>query len=91
MTQGCKCPSCFGLREWLEAEGLDTRGLPAAPGHETSILRVVTLGADDVPAVTEVACTGGYCCDCPDCTAAVELRVRRGVQASRSLPVKRAA
>lgn len=63
---GCKCRECFGLAEYLEAQGLSSRGLPRAPGHKPVSLRVVTLGPDD-QAVTEVPCIGGYVCECPVC------------------------
>ncbi len=79
MTQGCRCPDCFGLKEYLEASGLDSRGLPPAPGHKPNVLRVVTFGSDDASAIVEeVLCDGSYTCECAACVAErAELVARR--------------
>ena len=70
MPHGCSCPDCWTLAEYLAANGLDTRGLPPAPGHKPNVLRVVTFGNDDASAVVEeVLCDGSYTCECPACVA----------------------
>ena len=53
MPTGCRCKQCYGLREELEARGLDTRGLPAAQGHPTLPSRAI--------------CSGTMTCHCADC------------------------
>lgn len=61
-VDGCHCRLCFGFSEWLAEKGIDTRGLPEAPGHTPVKLRVTTLG---VP--LEVVCDGSMVCACPAC------------------------
>ena len=63
---GCKCESCYGLREHMvELTGKDF-GLPAAPGH--------------APVVELVPCDGSYTCGCSKCREEVRALVARGVR-----------
>ena len=55
MSNDCRCPQCFGLREYmLQLTGKDY-GLPRAPGHN-----VVEIPIGPV-------CDGTYECACPKC------------------------
>lgn len=88
MHDGCRCSECYGLAEWLEENGLDTRGLPPAPGHQplTPILK------DEDGTIVEIHCNGSMTCSCPKCEGERAALVRRGVrETSTSLPLRRAA
>lgn len=54
----------------------------------STTLRVLTTNS---PSPEPPVCTGGYTCVCQDCAPALERRVRRGVRANRSNPIRRAA
>jgi hypothetical protein len=54
-TTGCRCQECYTLHEYLADAGLNTRGLPAAPGHT------------DTPATLTKPCTNEMTCDCEAC------------------------
>ena len=61
---GCKCQHCFGLAEYLDQAGLNSHGLPRAPGHGTL-------------AKAKPQCQGTMTCICPKCQAdRVERRPR---------------
>lgn len=53
----CKCRECYGLREYLEERGLNTRGLQPMPGCDYTRGQLATV----------IACTGGYTCKCDKC------------------------
>jgi hypothetical protein len=87
-VSGCRCPECFGLREYLEAQGLPTRGLPAASGHQPHRPAVV---AREDGTIVEIHCDGSMTCKCPKCTAERSALVKRGVRHTTTLPTRRAA
>ena len=81
------------MREHLDDLGLDTRGLPSAPGHSLQVLRVVTPGLppDAVSVADLIACTGGYVCECAKCAKDRAGLVKAGVRGDPSSPLHLAA
>ena len=80
---GCRCSQCWTLREFLESAGRPEavwRDLPAAPGHQATTLRVVTLGSDEPVNLVPDVCDGSYVCECAVCTVDRARRVQRGVR-----------
>lgn len=81
MTAGCRCSRHWGLREYMEAGGRPTFGLPPAELRADESCRpdirlhVVTRGA-----TVSVPCDGSYTCECPDHIAERAAFVQRGAQ-----------
>ena len=65
MPQGCRCPACYGLAEYMLAVTGRDYGLPPAPGHHTS-----DSGSDGL-----VVCDGGMTCECAACVGERRVRV----------------
>ena len=83
-SQGCRCPQCWTLCEFMQAETGRDYGLPAAPGHHTQ-----TVG----PFEPLDPCAGTMTCDCKRCR--LERQVRQNARARRVRqpwePLRRAA
>ena len=81
---GCRCQDCYGLREYLEHSGLNTRGLPAAPG----------CGSTPTPARLEASCNNTMTCICTACEtdrAARQTNARARLQPRQPWETSRAA
>lgn len=61
-SAGCKCRECYGLAEYMHDQGQPIAGLEPAPGHETVILNLVTMGQRHDPRTcSRMACPEAVC------------------------------
>lgn len=75
---GCRCPQCWGLAEYMQQLTGKDYGLPNAPGC-TATLRVLTTGPAPTSLVAlDRTCDGSMTCSCPDCEQERAQRVRLG-------------